>query len=158
DLDPLRPADISSNEDEHDAAHTRAREIREALIADGWPDGILADSGNGAHLLFRVALSSDDGGLVKRCLISLAPRFGDAAVSVDVAVFNPARLVRFYGTVARKGDHTDDRPHRTSRLLHVPADLQTVPLERLESLASRCPHPQAREAASGRSTALSGGF
>ena len=100
-----------------DLALARAREIRAYLQAQGWPEPLLADSGNGAHLLYRVDLPADDGGLVAGALAALAFRFTDALVSVDEKNFNPARIWKLYGTVAAKGDATPERPHRLSRLV-----------------------------------------
>lgn len=117
DCDPVRPAGISATAAEHDLALARAREIRDHLSARGWPEPLLADSGNGAHLLYRVELPADDGGLVAGALAALAFRFTDALVSVDEKNFNPARIWKLYGTVAAKGDHTPERPHRLSRLV-----------------------------------------
>jgi hypothetical protein len=51
DLDAVRPAGISSTDGEHDAALARAHEVRDWLLAHGWPPPIVADSGNGAHVL-----------------------------------------------------------------------------------------------------------
>jgi len=120
DLDPIRPSGISSTEDEHEHAITRAYELREALSADGFPDPIVADSGNGGHLLYRIDLPADDSGLVKRCLQALSLQFDDDMVKVDQTVFNPARIWKLYGTVSRKGDSVLDRPHRSARILEVP--------------------------------------
>ncbi len=117
DCDPVRPSGISATEAEHDLALARAREIRAYLQAQGWPEPLLADSGNGAHLLYRVDLPADDGGLVAGALAALAFRFTDALVSVDEKNFNPARIWKLYGTVAAKGDATPERPHRLSRLV-----------------------------------------
>jgi hypothetical protein len=120
DLDPVRPAGISATEEEHESAIERARQIRSALHAEGWPRPILADSGNGGHLLYKIDLPSEDGGVVKRCLEALALRFDDEEVKVDLAVFNPARIWKLYGTVSRKGDSLPDRPHRLARILEAP--------------------------------------
>jgi hypothetical protein len=62
DCDPVRPSGIPSTDAEHEAALARVAAIREALAARGWPDPVQADSGNGAHLLYRVDLPADDGG------------------------------------------------------------------------------------------------
>jgi len=120
DADPKRPSGISSTDAEHEVAIDRARQIREALAAEGWPPPIVADSGNGAHLLYRLDLPVDDGGLVKRGLEALAFRFDDELVGIDQTVFNPARIWKLYGTPARKGDSTSDRPHRLARILEAP--------------------------------------
>ena len=120
DADPRRPSGISAADAEHEAALDRARRIRDVLAAEGWPDPILADSGNGAHLLYRVELPPDDEGICKRALDALAFRFDDELVAIDQTVFKPARIWKLYGTVARKGDHTPERPHRLARILEAP--------------------------------------
>jgi hypothetical protein len=117
DCDPVRPSGISATDAEHDLALARAREMRAYLQARGWPEPLLADSGNGAHLLYRVELPADDGGLVEGALAALAFRFTDALVTVDQKNFNPARIWKLYGTLAAKGDPTPQRPHRLSRLV-----------------------------------------
>ena len=117
DCDAARPTGISTNDAEHDLALARAHEIRAYLQAKGWPEPLLADSGNGAHLLYRVELPADDGGLVEQALAALAFRFTDALVTVDQKNFNPARIWKLYGTLAAKGDPTPERPHRLSRLV-----------------------------------------
>jgi hypothetical protein len=134
DADPIRPAEISASEVEHDAALGAARRIRAALAEPGWPEPLLADSGNGGHLLYLVELPRDDDGLVERVLAALAARFDDDRVRVDVKVYNPARIWKLYGTVACKGDHTPDRPHRLARILEAPKELTPVPRRLLEEL------------------------
>jgi hypothetical protein len=120
DFDPVRLAGISSTNEEHELAIARALQVRAELRADGWPDPIVGDSGNGAHLLYRIDLPANDSGLIKQCLQALAFRFDDDRVKVDQAVFNPARIWKLYGSVSRKGDFLSDRPHRLARILEVP--------------------------------------
>jgi hypothetical protein len=120
DLDPIRPAGISSTDEEHENAITRTYELREALRVDGFPDPIVADSGNGGHLLYRIDLPTNDDGVIKRCLQALALRFDDDRVKVDLSVYNPSRIWKLYGTFSRKGDSVPDRPHRMARILEVP--------------------------------------
>lgn len=120
DCDPVRPSGISATDAEHDLALTRVRAIRDHLRTQGWPEPLLADSGNGGHLLYRVDLPADDAGLIAGVLAALAFRFTDALVSVDEKNSNPARIWKLYGTVAAKGDHTPERPHRLSRLVEGP--------------------------------------
>ena len=55
-INPVRPADIPTSDEEHEAAIEMARQIREDLTSEGWPDPVLADSGNGACLLFYITL------------------------------------------------------------------------------------------------------
>jgi hypothetical protein len=147
DLDPVRPSGVSSTEEEHKAAIDRAERVAAWLSDMGFPEPIRADSGNGAHLLYRVDLPNDEatGELVKKCLATLDALFSDGTVTVDSANFNPARIWKLYGTTTRKGDHTLGRPHRKSRLLAVPDPVAPVPRELLEQLARALP----RESPSG---------
>jgi hypothetical protein len=41
-------------------------------------------------------------------------------VKIDQKVFNPGRLCKVPGTLARKGDDTEARPHRRAQLLEIP--------------------------------------
>lgn len=131
DLDPIRTSGISASDLEKRAAIQRASEIRGYLTQKGWPYPLEADSGNGAHLLYRVDLPNDRESLelVKRVLAGLDFMFSDSVVSVDTGVANAARIWKLYGTTARKGDSTKDRPHRRSRLLKVPSAVQKAALE-----------------------------
>ncbi|MGE3109028.1 MAG: hypothetical protein AB7N65_15670 [Vicinamibacterales bacterium] len=61
DIDPVRPAGISSSKDEHDLAEQRARGVVAHLRDLGWPEPIVADSGNGFHVLYPIDLAPDDG-------------------------------------------------------------------------------------------------
>jgi hypothetical protein len=116
DLDSVRPAGVSSTDTEHAAALTLADEVRDWLCELGIsPDSIvLANSGNGAHLLVRTDLPNDATAteLSRRCLAALDLRLSTEAVHVDTTTYNAARIWKLYGTAARKGDATRDRPHR----------------------------------------------
>ena len=141
DVDPKRPTGISATDAERAAAIALVRTIRQTLAAEGWPEPILADSGNGGHLLYRIDLPADDGGLVERCLKAIAFKFGTSKLDVDTKVGNPSRITKLYGTVACKGDHTAERPHRLAHLLEVPETRQVVPIECLQALAASVPSP-----------------
>lgn len=117
DTDPARPPGSSSSDTEKATAWDLVLAIRTYLRDFGWPDPILADSGNGYHLLFRIDLPRQDDGLVRRVLQALAKQFDNAKVKVDTSVHNPSRICKLYGTLSRKGDPTDERPHRPSAIL-----------------------------------------
>ena len=139
DCDPRRPSGISSNDQEHAAAIDRVMEIRDSLRSRGWPDGLVADSGNGAHLLYRIQLPPDDDGLVRRCLEALQFQFDDDVIGIDTTVHNPARIWKLYGTVSRKGDDVPERPHRVSSIIDLPENLEAVATDLLRSLAGSAP-------------------
>ena len=135
DFDPVRPSGISASDSEKQVAVQRAVETKDYLAGKGWPDPLEADSGNGAHALYRVELPNDQKSLelVKGVLAALDFMFSDRLVSVDTGVVNAARIWKLYGTVARKGDSTKDRPHRRSRLLRAPGAVQEAALEEVAS-------------------------
>ena len=79
----------------------------------------------------------------------------DLACSVDLKVFNAARIWKLYGTKACKGDNTTERPHRLAKLLAVPEQgVKIAPREVLRSLASMAPEKRNRD----RHTRLHGHF
>jgi hypothetical protein len=94
DFDPVRPAGISSTDAEHNAALERAITARETLAGLGWTAPNFGDSGNGAHLLYRIDLPNDDASreLLRRVLASLDCLLSDEAVAVDKTTFNAARI------------------------------------------------------------------
>ncbi len=141
DCDPVRASGISSTEEEHDAAIARAREIGRWLGKQGWQRPVWADSGNGGHLLYRIDLPNDSEStdLIRRCLEALDLRFSDGAVTVDVANYNPARIWKVYGTTAAKGDSTQERPHRVSKVLSAPPKPKLVDVALLMKLADAAP-------------------
>jgi hypothetical protein len=143
DFDPVRPAGISSTDAEHAAALQRATDCDAWLHSLGWPAPVLADSGNGAHLIYAIDLPNDSTSrdLLKRCLEAVALYHSDDVVNVDLTTFNAARIWKVYGTMACKGDHLPERPHRLARLLDVPTSLEVVTRAQLEALAALVPEP-----------------
>jgi len=125
DIDPKRPAGISSTDEELAAAIELRDRIQKHLVEErgmGERSTVRALSGNGAHLLVRLPdLEPEEGNvqLVRRTLKGLDARFSTPEVEVDVKTYNPARICKLYGTTARKGDHLDRRPHRRSELQGV---------------------------------------
>jgi P4 family phage/plasmid primase-like protien len=147
DLDPKRPTGTSSTDAQHEAALALGRHVQETLVREGWPAGLLADSGNGAHLLYAVGLPNDreSSALLSGVLKALGTRFNtrapDVLVEVDERMFNASRIIKTYGTTARKGDASPERPHRLSQILYAPEPITTVPVELLREVAklSRMP-------------------
>jgi hypothetical protein len=146
DVDFQRPAETSTTELEKTASRWCAIQIRDELRKAGWPEPVFAESGNNYHLLYRVDLPNDaeTSTLVKKVLEAAHERFGirdpkDGSknlVSVDTSVGNASRIVRAYGSVARKGEATSDCPHRMSRIISVPRNLRCVSRQQLQAFVS----------------------
>ncbi len=141
DIDPVRPSGVSSTDAEHELALRKAEEITGWLSGLGFSEPVTGDSGNGAHLLYRIDLPNDAPStqLVKAVLVTLDFLFSDTGVTVDTANYNAGRIWKLYGTLAKKGDHTPERPHRRSRILSVPGSLAVVTMEQLHELAAHLP-------------------
>jgi hypothetical protein len=136
DCDPVRPAGTSSTEAEKALALEVALKVQEFLRTQSI-DSILADSGNGYHVLVPLDIPNQNGAnkLIETVLKTLKARFGTATVDIDTSVFNPSRILKVYGSVARKGSHTDERPWRLSRLIDVPSSLTPLSEEQLRLLS-----------------------
>ncbi len=121
DLDPIRPAEISSTEEELKDAESLAEQIIEYMSAQGFNDYIYAFSGNGYHLLFKTEVFNDEEGedYIKKYLNRLDELFSNEACHVDVVNYNPGRIFKLYGTLAQKGRSTQERPHRMSHIIEV---------------------------------------
>lgn len=141
DLDPRRKTGISSTRDELIAAWNKGQQIAKYMTELGFPDPVMACSGNGIHLLYGIYLKNneDNKQLVERCLKALAFMFNDDQVEVDTSVFNPARISKLYGTLAQKGRNTQERPHRMSRIISTPNTIDYAKPELLEQLAAELP-------------------
>jgi hypothetical protein len=118
DLDPRRPAGISSSDTELAAALKLRDEIAGEIQSKySLPAPIRAVSGNGGHLLYPLPdlPAAKYGPVVKRMLEEISTTFSTDAVSVDSKNFNPARICKLYGTTARKGDAVPAGPNREAR-------------------------------------------
>lgn len=139
DFDPVRPAGSNATTDEKDAAQDAAGRCLEWLASEGWPEPVVVDSGNGWHLLYRIDLGNDDAAkaLVKACLFAAADLYDTETVMVDRAVFDARRVSKLPGTWARKGPHSEERPHRLAKRHHIPETVIPVSVELLTALAKR---------------------
>ncbi|MBI4376696.1 MAG: hypothetical protein HY549_09635 [Elusimicrobia bacterium] len=130
DIDPERKSQISASDEEKHSAYLVAQSIRAWLLENG-VKSIWADSGNGYHLLVPtipykgedIARATEDSKLL---LHFLAERFNTGQAKVDLTIYNPARIMRLYGTLTMKGSNlAGKRPHRWSGvdLKEVPEDI-----------------------------------
>lgn len=150
DCDPVRVAEVSANNEEKDHARVQARAVVAYLKSLGWPIPLVADSGNGYHVIPRIDLPNDKEStiLIKAVLKSLAARFDNEHSKIDQGVFNAARIVKAYGSLAGKGENTPERPHRLSKLVKPGngivsrEQLEAVAGELIESPAAEVSIPQ----------------
>ncbi len=126
DLDPVRPSGISSS----DSELKMAMDLRDPIAAwvmqeFGLSDRLMAMSGNGAHLLFRLPdlpVNEDNKAIIKGMLEDISKKFSTDNVKIDTKVYNPARIWKLYGTITRKGDEilpTQYHEGRTHRKAYI---------------------------------------
>lgn len=150
DVDPERlPRDRAATDAEKGEALTLATRIREELHAAGI-EPMLADSGNGYHLLVPLVPVPGDGvpgaaREVHAILRALDGRFSTKGARVDTSIYNPSRILKLYGTLAMKGEHTPEHPHRVASidLSSIPEDVDVVArlAARAGELRSKAPTP-----------------
>jgi len=143
DVDPKRPTGTSSTREQLIASRATARQIYSFLHDRGWPDPVIAHSGNGTHLLYKTQIDVSEKALIKNVLTTLSMLFADDNMLVDLTTFNPSRICKLYGTVARKGASTEKRPHRMSKIINVPERIEKVSIEQLEALVKLLPQQEA---------------
>ncbi|MCM1991333.1 YfjI family protein [Oceanirhabdus seepicola] len=122
DVDPVRPTGISATDAEKAEGEKVIRCVIKHLRQQEWPDPMVFDSGNGYHALYPVDMPNNATSteLIKKILEGLSDKFNTPYASIDTCVYNAARISKLIGTVACKGDNTEDRPHRKSRILQIP--------------------------------------
>ncbi|RKH04400.1 hypothetical protein [Corallococcus carmarthensis] len=123
DLDPVRPKDTASTEDELSLTIQVAEAAAAWCGAQGLVRPRLMMSGNGAQLWFALPPQSLEGESHERVQAGLKSfeaefraRFASERVRVD-SIHDVARIIKVVGTVARKGAGTAERPHRAAQAL-----------------------------------------
>jgi hypothetical protein len=139
DLDPIRDPDTAATDVEHVAALAHARTIREHLTRLGWPQPIVASSGNGTYVLYHIALPVEDADLVRRVLEAIKQQVPSTAVKLDTSMANPSRIIRVMGLLNMKGPSTTERPHRVATVVEVPPRVELVAAAQLVALAGPIP-------------------
>jgi hypothetical protein len=129
DLDPVRPAGISSSDVELQAAIQLRDQIAGEISSEyDLPAPINAVSGNGAHLLYPLPdlPAKKYQPAIRNMLEKISGDLSTAKVKIDSKVFNPSRIWKLYGTKTCKGDpvasgpHREARPYRPSYIDHIP--------------------------------------
>ena len=147
DLDPKRNSKVSATKEEREAAYRLAGRVYNYLKNHNFEEPVKASSGNGAHLLYHVALANTEENrtLIQNCLKALDVLFSNDEVDIDVSTFNPSRICKLYGTMAQKGSNSAERPHRMSRIISVPEEIKATQRLKLEWLASQFPQEMQQE-------------
>lgn len=141
DLDCERPTGVSSSDAELKKAQDKANVVYKYLRNEGFEKPIVANSGSGVHLLYKINVAVGEFQLVKDCLLALDMMFSDDEVKVDTSVFNPSRITKLYGTMAGKGRNTKERPHRLSKIIMSPEVVEVNDIALLLKLAKTLPEP-----------------
>jgi hypothetical protein len=140
DIDPLRPSNTSATLRQKGATHW-CKSSTVGLLQREWkmPEPIMADSGNGYYALYPTDEPNDarTARVFKNATKAIAEKCSIPDVAnVDAGSHNASHLIKLFGTMARKGAHTHETPHRFSHLGGVPKNLRIVPREQLEKLAN----------------------
>ena len=134
DIDPVRPTGVSSTNEELNAAWLVCDQVRAYLSSLGFNCPIIAMSGNGYHILYPIidkpleiynqslGNKKENEDLFHNALKVLALKFNNDQVKIDTSVAKAGQLIKLYGTVARKGENTIERPHRLSRIIYSYSD------------------------------------
>lgn len=135
DADPVRPSGVSATNAEKTAARAVATNVKAKLSTLGFCEPIVADSGNGYHLLYRIQANRQDKDAIASFLQVLDMWFSTEEAKIDTAVYNMARITKLYGTMTHKGASTPERPHRESRILVIPKVINKTPMDLVRHIA-----------------------
>jgi len=135
DTDPNLPKGTSATDEEKQRTKEVAYRVRNYLTAHGFPDAIIGDSGNGYWPIYCVNMPNDahTRELHRKLIQHIDKAIEHEGVKFD-SLIDPNRIVKLFGTMARKGPALPNRPHRQSRLEHVPEPLELLTLETLTAL------------------------
>lgn len=144
DLDPKRPAGVSSSNEELEYAHRKAVDVFRFLLAQGFNEPIICKSGNGYHVVIpcKIAANDETTAVVKKFLQVLALLFSDEHVDIDEKVFNASRICKLYGVTARKGENTPERPWRQSQIVRVPQEIKPTDIAYFKKVAAMYPEDE----------------
>ena len=137
DVDPERPKDTCSTEEEKAYAKAVLFDVIEYLEQHGWPEpACINDSGNGFHLYYACDFPIGFSHAVKDFLKVLSFKINTAEAKIDTTVYNPGRITRMPGTWNAKGENTKQRPWRMCKNLMYGDDIQKVTAPMIEKISS----------------------
>ena len=153
DIDPVRPRHQPSTPKQLALAGRRADQIEVRLEELGFQPPARGFSGNGVHLVWRIANPLDltkvgvsecsrFATLRRDALRALSDQFSDTEIRVDTSVFNAGRVWRLYGTSNHKSWEQTGCAIKTS--ISIPRDWSPIDPRAIARLAatgtrSTCP-------------------
>lgn len=139
DIDPVRETNTSSTNKELAYAESMSERVYDFLKIHGFKEPIKAMSGSGIHLLYACDIEANQQTdiLVNNFLKILDTRFSDDKAHIDTVVGKRAQLTKLYGTIAKKGENTAERPHRMSEIRNIPNPLEITDLIYIQTFVNK---------------------
>ena len=139
DIDPIRESGISSTDEELNEALNVRDDVYSFLNKRGFKDPIIARSGNGCHLLYKIDVlnTKENENYIHDFLKVLDLKFSNKA-KIDTVNSNPSRICKLYGTLSQKGSDTKERPHRMAEI-ELPEMVEVNDFELVKQIASMYP-------------------
>jgi hypothetical protein len=131
----------STREEKLAAREVANKVLRYLTDEKKWPQPLLADSGNGYHILCKINMLNTQNSIdmLVDVLKALAAKFNSDAAKIDDSVFNAARLTRFYGTTTRKGTGTTERPYRRNKIYPPQGAIRAVTTDQVIDVGGDAP-------------------
>lgn len=144
DIDTKKPSDTNSTDEEKEMAKEVVNNVFKFLRDEGFEKPVVCDSGNGFHLLYKIAMknSNENTTICKEFLQVLDMLFSNSNVGIDCTTHNASRVCKLYGTFSRKGSNTKKRPQRESKILRIPDEIKITPNEYFAKVAAMLPKPE----------------
>lgn len=144
DIDTKKPSDTNSTDEEKEMAKEVVNNVFKFLRDEGFEKPVVCDSGNGFHLLYKIAMKNNNENttICKEFLQVLDMLFSNTNVEIDCSTFNSSRICKLYGTFSRKGSNTKKRPQRESKILRIPDEVKITPNEYFAKVAAMLPKPE----------------
>lgn len=144
DIDTKKPSDTNSTDEEKEMEKEVVNNVFKFLRDEGFEKPVVCDSGNGFHLLYKIAMknSNENTTICKEFLQVLDMLFSNPNVEIDCSTFNSSRICKLYGTFSRKGSNTKKRPQRESKILRIPDEIKITPNEYFAKVAAMLPKPE----------------
>lgn len=144
DIDTKKPSDTNSTDKEKEMAKEVVNNVFKFLRDEGFEKPVVCDSGNGFHLLYKIAMknSNENTTICKEFLQVLDMLFSNPNVEIDCTTHNASRVCKLYGTFSRKGSNTKKRPQRESKILRIPDEIKITPNEYFAKVAAMLPKPE----------------